>query len=445
MLRAGRIIRRSAELVDKSNPVILLLASPLFLFPTPARAPTLLLVPILWLIARLAGRQPLPRTPLDGAFFLMVLMICVSLYATPDILSSLSKVIGLLFGVILFYTVVRAIEEPKQLALAIQLFIMSGAVLAAIALVGTNWLEKFPVLAALTKRIPKLIRGISGAEEGFHPNAVAGTLVMIIPLQIALLFGATTFRNELFEASPKLICVLYYLNLAMLVLTGGTLLLTQSRGAWVGLACSLVAFFAWRGRRSRRHLTLVFVLGVVTVILVGPSRFQAVILGRSGSNAEGNLMGRFELWSRAISAIQDFPITGMGMNIFRKAMPLLYPSSVATPDFDVSHAHNHLLQAALDLGLPGLIAYLALWFVTGYTLIRAFQLARHRWLRITAPGLGLGLMAHFVFGIGDAIPLGAKVGVFFWFELAVAVSLFRLVFRQVHDQLPSEANTDSRD
>ena len=41
-----------------------------------------------------------------------------------------------------------------------------------------------------------------------------------------------------------------------------------------------------------------------------------------------------------------------------------------------------------------------------------------------ACGLGIGLLAHFLFGIQDAIALGAKVGIAFWLLLALAVGLY---------------------
>jgi putative inorganic carbon (HCO3(-)) transporter len=68
-----------------------------------------------------------------------------------------------------------------------------------------------------------------------------------------------------------------------------------------------------------------------------------------------------EVWSRAIYGIQDFPFTGMGMNAFRKVVPVPYPLFTVSPDVDIRHAHNEFLQAALDLGIPGLIAFITLY------------------------------------------------------------------------------------
>ena len=113
----------------------------------------------------------------------------------------------------------------------------------------------------------------------------------------------------------------------------------------------------------------------------------------------------------------------MGLNVFRKLLPIRYPDNPALPGEELSHVHNHLLQAGVDLGVPGLIIWRS-----GSSPVRC-------WFRCTAVctdlsrsggGLGAGLAAHFVFGMADAIPLGAKVGVLFWLTLAFTVALHRI-------------------
>ena len=111
----------------------------------------------------------------------------------------------------------------------------------------------------------------------------------------------------------------------------------------------------------------------VLAFALGIPRVVDLAISRSGPEMARNVSGRVELWSRALYGIHDFPFTGMGMNVFRKVMPGLYPTYMATPGFDVAHAHNHLLQAALDLGVPGLIAYLALWIGTAALLVRVYR------------------------------------------------------------------------
>jgi O-antigen ligase len=84
-------------------------------------------------------------------------------------------------------------------------------------------------------------------------------------------------------------------------------------------------------------------------------------LGTDPTFSLNSLQGRLELWSRAIYGIQDFPFTGMGMNTFRKLVHMRYPLFLTSPNVDIAHAHNEFLQAALDLGIPGLIAFIAIY------------------------------------------------------------------------------------
>jgi putative inorganic carbon (HCO3(-)) transporter len=293
-----------------------------------------------------------------------------------------------------------------------------------IALLGTEWPTKFPVIGLVVDHLPRVIRGLPGAEDGFQPNSVGGALVFFVPLQLMSLAacraGEQTDRMSAW-LSRRQHCAA---QLILLAFTGGILLLTQSRGAWFGLAVGLLALLAWHSPRSRRWLGLLLVAAAAVIVAAGARNLWELASQHTGPGLEIQFGGRVELWSTALHGIEEFPITGMGMNAFRKLMPVLYPAYLNSADYDVAHPHNQLLMAALDLGLPGLIAYLALWLGAARMLVQAGRLSPDRWLRDVSAGLGAGLIAHFIFGITDTISLGAKLGIIFWFVLALAAGVF---------------------
>ena len=88
----------------------------------------------------------------------------------------------------------------------------------------------------------------------------------------------------------------------------------------------------------------------------------------------------------------------------------------------MGHAHNELLQAALDLGLPGLVGFIALNFGAVGMLFRPIKTGGV-W-RLLAMGVFGGLLAHFLFGLTDAVAVGAKPGFLFWWLLAMAFGLY---------------------
>jgi putative inorganic carbon (HCO3(-)) transporter len=412
---------------NAAAPLIVLVMAPALLFPTPARLLVLALMPgAAWANRRVHGRA-LPSTPLNACLFLLLAMTAVSLVATFDVRTSLGKVCGVVLGALVFWAIAGWTTSEPRLRAATGAFVLAGAMLAVLGLLGTNWFGKFPILGSIVERLPRAIRGVPGAEEGFQPNAVAGCLLLFIPLQVALLTGEARAWLLAARLNDRARVLLVGAQAALLALTAGTLLLTQSRGAWVGLIAALLAFLAWHGRLTRTLAAGIVVGLAVLAFALGPQRFVDLAISQSGPEMARNVSGRVELWSRAIYGIHDFPITGMGMNVFRKAMPSLYPTLLASPDVDVAHAHNHLLQAALDLGIPGLIAYSAIWLTVAALLVRVYRSSAEPVARLLAGGFGAGLIAHFTFSLTDAIPLGAKVGVLFWVTLALAVSLHQLM------------------
>jgi putative inorganic carbon (HCO3(-)) transporter len=385
------------------------LLAPLFLFPPMGKSwlVLILLLPLPWIISAASGEDPLPLTALNGPLGLLTLMVLVSLWATYDISFSASKVLGVVLGLAMFFAVVGVIEGRTRVRIALDVFVAAGTSLAVVGLLGTSWIGKVAGLQRITAHLPAVIRGVPGQSEGFQPNAIAGALVMFVPLQIALVLR----RRQ----GP----VLRVLHLLALGVTFGTVLLTQSRGGWIALVVGVGAWCLWESRRTRVALIIAVLVAAVMTAATW-TRLHPLLVRAAGTGLRADTESRLELWSRAIYGIQDFPITGMGMNTFRRVMPLLYPAFLSSPDVDVAHAHNHLLQAALDLGLPGLIGYLSLWFLAG-----AMRRAADRDERRIAGGLAAGMIAYFVFGTADTIALGAKVGIFFWIALALIVALHR--------------------
>jgi len=391
--------------------IALAILSPLFFFP-PIGNPLLtvvLLLPAVWIIPAvipaIGVKELVPLTALNGSLLLLLVAVLVSLSASFDILFSAPKVLGVVFGVAVFFAVVRTVRERASLDFVVRAFSVAGGLLALIGLLGTDWIHKIVVLRSITSRLPAVIRGVPGQAEGFQPNAIAGALVMFIPLQFALATGETSPRQR-------------RAHWAMFFISGGTLLLTQSRGGYLSLAAGCLAWAMWHGRRSRLFAGVSLLVLAIAVVPLW-HRISPFVFGSIGAGVATDVDSRFELWSRAISMIADFPITGVGMNGFRRVMPVMYPVLLTPLNVDVAHAHNHLLQVALDIGLPGLVGYLALWCGAAALLVGAYRREdpRGRWI---ISGLAAGMIAYFIFGTSDAIALGAKLGIFFWVALGTS-------------------------
>jgi putative inorganic carbon (HCO3(-)) transporter len=351
----------------------------------------------------------------------MMLMVLVSLYATFDITFSLPKITGILLGVAVFYALAEL--DSRWLRWAVVCYLIGGVGLAALGTLGAQRLVKFPVLSSLVTRLPPALAGMPGAEAGFNPNEVAGALLWFIPLYYVL--GATAWHD--WRQKTRGVGRVLALWGAGLVTTV-VLVFTQSRSGMLGLGLAMLLLLMLTGRWGRIATAVVVVAGVVALAIVGPRQVSDVLMGGQGATTAVvgtlNASGRLEVWSRALYAIQDFPFTGTGLNMFRRIVPVMYPLFSIGPDLDIAHAHNHLLQAAVDLGLPGLVAYVAMWLIVAVMLIKIRRRSSNDIFRARAAGLGAGLLAHFVYGMTDAVALGAKPGVAWWALLALAAAAF---------------------
>jgi putative inorganic carbon (HCO3(-)) transporter len=116
-----------------------------------------------------------------------------------------------------------------------------------------------------------------------------------------------------------------------------------------------------------------------------------------------SMAGRLEIWSRGWYMVQDFPFTGIGMGLHEKMIEVMYPYFINP--IPLAHAHNLFLQVAVDLGIPGLIAWLGILvnvILACITLIRS----REPLLRAAGAGLLASNVALCVHGLTDAVTWG---------------------------------------
>ena len=392
----------------------------------------------------------LPTTPLTTSFTLLLLALLASLYATYDMLFSLGKIAGLTYGIALYFAVVAATAVSwRRFAIGLLLYFSAGLGLTGLATLAMPQSRNLPLLHNLVALLPAPIINLLGNDQGYvNSNQTAGLILWLIPIAIVLVWGLwrhfAQFRRQIWLL-PAILLLLA--TTAVSLFLTAVLLITQSRGALLGLGMGLLLIVAVALRRWQWFLLGTFAITVLATGLlisrVGSKQITNLLFEQTGiedGNIVNALSGRFEIWSRAIYGIQDFPITGMGMNNFRRVVHILYPLFLLAPGTDIAHAHNHLLQTALDLGLPGLIAYLAIWLGAVVMLWQTWRNATHNMSKILAVGFAASLLAYFVYGMVDAVALGAKPGFVFWMMLGLMTALYQLT---CHPQRPLYGETDN--
>jgi len=433
------------------------IAAPFLLFPTvrPNWTTAALAMLATWWLLRWAVRgEPWPRTPFNVALLVLLLTIPLSIRASivPEL--TLPKAAGFLLGLAVFRVIAFSVQNQSHLRLVLVIFILLGFAILVVGTLGAEWRTKVSALEPIIPYIPRLIGPLPELRaEAVHPNQLAGVLSLYLPLLVSLLFRPWRSHRR-----AKILSERIGLSLFCLLWTG-ILVLTQSRSGWMGGLVGLIILPALWGstmpRSSARWIGWgVFIIivgaGFGAIFAAGPERLQAVWEEPSVQTAIGplnTLAFRQEVWRWALVTIGDFPLTGCGLGTFRDVARVLYPMdpSRVPPGYDIAHAHNIFLQTALDLGIPGLVAYLALlgialgvcWRVAltpspaasgGFPLPLSRSAgegegSRGMGVRALALGLAAGLIALHVYGMTDALALGSKPAVAFWYALGLVAAL----------------------
>ena len=434
-------MRVLASWLDRYSWLWLIFAAPFLLFPSPTRSLALLVLPLIWIAGGISTGTPFPRTILNPSLLLMASMVLVSLWATYDLNISLGKVCGVMLGMAVCFMFIQKGTTRRGWLVCMGIFGLCGLGIAGASLLGTNWVigSKWSFLTNITSKLPVSLTQVTGAAEGFHPNEVAGALLWALPLMITTTIGLarklyfqSKRRDDNYGYRSKIWIAFIMVGIACLF-SLLILVLTQSRTAYLALILTLI-ILGWviLPRRWQIGLAVLAVIGVAIfgfyVNSMGADtldRFLFESNAGDASNSINTIEGRLEIWRRAYECVRDFPYTGMGMNTFRTVVYVVHPPLLFSPSIDIGHAHNEFLQAALDLGVPGLLAFIGLYVAAFILIYKGYHLASQvdpdalPWIL----GLAGGLIAHGLFGLNDAVALGAKPGILYWMLLGLSAGL----------------------
>lgn len=248
-----------------------------------------------------------------------------------------------------------------------------------VALVVAQRLTAVEVLDAVRRAVlivtmASLLLYLSGSSAAL--DSVHGTLQGVLAtknalgrvLALGLLAAAAT---GLLDRTKARRCVLSALPmvaaLALTDSTGGILL------AAVVLA-GTVLVLVLRRRTGRVAVAGAVALLVGLSVLAAPSLSAERVASAIGEDT--TLTGRDEVWAESLDAVAERPVLGYGYGAFWDGA-VEADRIRARLQWRVPHAHNGLLDVALDLGVVGVVASLV---VLGGLVLRGVQDLRHRLL-----------------------------------------------------------------
>ncbi|AZL70915.1 MULTISPECIES: O-antigen ligase family protein [Pseudomonas] len=132
---------------------------------------------------------------------------------------------------------------------------------------------------------------------------------------------------------------------------GAFVVFSQSRGAALALVATVLLAPLWHRTRSSALFALLAALATAVAFYL----MYSLITQRGSSY-------RPEIFQAAMQMISEHPLTGLGLGAF-------YRVHAAGLEFD--HTHNMFTHVAVELGLPGMLLWTAVWLFALGEIVRA--------------------------------------------------------------------------
>ena len=332
------------------------------------------------------------------AWFLLLSLISVSFSRWPGGSLQFFMDFALKAGVVCFLAanLLTSGERTRQLCWT---FVLFAAVNAFIGL--QNW------------RTGNMIGGVTNRIEGgfaplaANPNDLGLLLDMCIPLAWYAYRTAKTTATR-------------YMALLTIIASAVTVVITFSRGAFLGLL-AVAGLFAWKRAKGKRVQTFLLIAVLLPVLLaVLPAGYSDRMLSIfSGDMDETGSRGhRIKLMESGVASMIEHPLgVGLGMNILT--------SADSGAGWNV--IHNAYLQVGAELGVVGFILYLLLIWKT-YQGLTAIEQSPVRNIADLAFAIRLSLIAFAVGGFFGPVAFNF----YFFYPGGMAIALKCLVKRTPH-------------
>lgn len=260
---------------------------------------------------------------------------------------------------------------------------------------------------------------LSSALHGKNYNSI-DRLAYMSPILAVLFPFVWAWMIKMYRESEVMA---RYLSIPLVLFGAAAVFMAGGRAGWLGFLVAATLFLIFLSRYHgvilhRRHWGLGVLAGLIAGLGYAYSRGYHLLMKRLEfwSDPFFEVKDQEEIWKFATTHIQDNPVTGIGLNAFRKL-----PAPIdALPS--QSHPHNFVLQLLLETGVLGLVVGLVLWGVV----------FRHFWKGAKADLYALAGLCSFV-AFTVASFFSASIFNATWLSLAIIPALlsYRMGWRTV--------------
>ena len=336
------------------------------------------LIVIAGLFSFFISRKPI-KERLAIILLIFVFVNSILLFFSWDTLTSFEDIIRILTYTILYWIGYEYFSSMHGIRRIWHAFVPIGIIIALLGIsqyfLGAGNFE--------TLAFPNRIQGpfphpnILGFTATFLTLALAGLVVFYKKSGILKSHPFQNHEYELFKMKTTVF-------LAAITVVGlfTSLILTYTRGAWLSFFIGAVAFFLLLARKTFTKIVIISIL-----IAIGVASFSVVFSGDSLINQasvfapiqrviktsfipeDDTVSGRFDLWGWGLEIWQQYPLTGVGLGNYHRAMAF----HLRRPLEEGLNPHNDYIRFLVEGGIVGFLLFVALVSVWFERIIRAYK------------------------------------------------------------------------
>lgn len=238
-----------------------------------------------------------------------------------------------------------------------------------------------------------------------NPNVLSEYLLLIIPSGIATVFTAKTRQGKAAAGIASITMLL-------------CLVLTLSRGGYLGLAVAAALFLVLLDRR----FIILGVVGCFCLLIFLPDVIIQRLLSITNL-ADTSTTYRLNIWIATIDMLKDCWLSGIGTGVtaFNAVYPRYSLNAIVAP-----HAHNLYLQILVECGITGLVALLGCILSAIRGLGATLRHSTDRKTRLQANALLSGLSGFLIQSFTDHSFYNYRVELVFWIVIALCAALAQI-------------------
>jgi O-antigen ligase len=225
-----------------------------------------------------------------------------------------------------------------------------------------------------------------------------------------------------------------YVAILALVMFLTAIVKSGSRGGFLGLiAVSLYVLLRYRAIPSRVRLA-VTIAGLALFLGFASDKYwtmMGTILHPTSDYNYTDSEGRMEVWKRGVGYMLHNPLVGVGVAAYPIAeggSDLALSQQAQGIGFKWSVAHNSFLETGAELGIPGLVVFIAMLAVTGAALVEISPKRKWGpWISRRERALAQMLIGALIGYCVAGFFVSAEYFAYLYFMLALAVGLTKVI------------------